>query len=422
MTRSTPDDTVRQFKRWFWRPPRSHGESIVDRRVSNLELLYDLVYVAVIGQASHGIGEEATAGAFAAFAVVFGLIWIAWVNGSLYLELHGREDGRTRSIVFVQMGILALLAVFSAEAAGERGGGFGIVYALFLGFTAVLWAGVQQQDRLNHPEFIGVTGRYIAAIAVSAAVVLASSFLPIEPRLLLWAATIAGWIALILVQGRARVGLEGGVIPTESLVERFGLFTIIVLGEVVIGVVAGLSGAIGDPTTIATGLLGLVLGFGFWWIYFDVLGGRLPKPDGPSLANWTLSHLPITLAIASAGAAMVSLIEHGHDAATPAAISMALGGAVAIGLVGEVVATRSIADSDRLPEVYGPLRVAMLAGAGAAIAIGLLQPAPWLLTLLLVGVLTALWLFAVGCFLRAGAWGGEPRQTEHAGEIDPAAG
>jgi hypothetical protein len=30
------------FKTWFWSPPRPHGDTIVDRRVSPLELLYDL--------------------------------------------------------------------------------------------------------------------------------------------------------------------------------------------------------------------------------------------------------------------------------------------------------------------------------------------------------------------------------------------
>jgi hypothetical protein len=32
-----------RFKRWFWRPPRPHGEVVADRQVSNLELFYDLV-------------------------------------------------------------------------------------------------------------------------------------------------------------------------------------------------------------------------------------------------------------------------------------------------------------------------------------------------------------------------------------------
>jgi hypothetical protein len=55
---------------------------------------------------------------------VFSLIWIAWVNGSLYIETHGRNDGRTRIIVFTQMGVLALLAVFTADAADGSGPAF----------------------------------------------------------------------------------------------------------------------------------------------------------------------------------------------------------------------------------------------------------------------------------------------------------
>jgi hypothetical protein len=68
----------------------------------------------------------------------------------------------------------------------------------------------------------------------------------------------------------------------------------------------------------------LVLGFGFWWIYFDVVGGRLPKSQGRALADWTLSHYPITLSIAAAGARKISLIGHGHDARTPAATAWLL--------------------------------------------------------------------------------------------------
>ena len=44
-----------------------------------------------------------------------------------------------------------------------------------------------------------------------------------------------------LLVGRSRWSPAAGCPPTESLVERFGLFTIIVLGEVVFGVVDGLS-------------------------------------------------------------------------------------------------------------------------------------------------------------------------------------
>ena len=46
---------------------------------------------------------------------------LAWFNGTLWHELHGREDGRSRNYIFMQMGLLALLAVFAAEAASEDG-------------------------------------------------------------------------------------------------------------------------------------------------------------------------------------------------------------------------------------------------------------------------------------------------------------
>src|ERR1700757_2492129 len=104
---------VRLFKDWFWLPPRPHGETIVDRRVSPLELLYDLVYAAVIAQAATHLAAHLSAGGLFEFADVFSLTWIAWANGSLYLELHGRLNGRTRTYFFVQIGILAILAVYA---------------------------------------------------------------------------------------------------------------------------------------------------------------------------------------------------------------------------------------------------------------------------------------------------------------------
>ena len=78
-------ETHGRFKGWFWRPPRAHGETIADRQVSFLELFYDLVYVAVIGQAAHHLAEHVSVRGLAEFAVVFALIWISWINGSLYL-------------------------------------------------------------------------------------------------------------------------------------------------------------------------------------------------------------------------------------------------------------------------------------------------------------------------------------------------
>jgi low temperature requirement protein LtrA len=397
-------ETHGRFKRWFWRPPRAHGETIADRQVSVLELFYDLVYVAVIGQAAHHLAGHVSVGGLAEFAVVFALIWIAWINGSLYLELHGREDGRTRSIVFVQMGILVLLAVFTADATDGSGRGFAVVYATYQVVQTGLWYSVWRQDRRDHPEYQAATGGYVVGMGASVVVIGASAQLAAAPRLVVWAGLGIAWIVGIVLAARSsRVGL--GLTPTDSLVERFGLFTIIVLGEVVLGVVAGLSGAERDAKTIITGMLALWMGFGFWWIYFDLVGRRLPRADGGALSNWVISHLPITGSITAAGAGMVSLIGHAHDGRTPAGTSWLLAGAVATGLLALVLTERALVDAERLSLVFHPLGLALSGGAAAALLVGWVRPAPWLLALLLVAILSAIWFFAVSRFLRADAWG-----------------
>jgi low temperature requirement protein LtrA len=407
-TDSANSQTLARFKRWFWRRPRAHGDTILDRRVSPLESLYDLVYAAVISQAALPLEKHVTAGQTVAFAVVFALIWIAWTNGSLYLELHGREDGRTRAFVFIQIGILALVAVFAATTAGDGGPSFALAYAAFLAVTTWMWYAVQRQDQIERPEFAEVTSRYVTALILSAAVLLVSVVLPAGPRLVVWAALAVAWIVLVLFLFRSRVGRTLGITPTDSLVERFGLFTLIVLGEVVFGVVAGLSAAKHDLTTIATGLVALVVGFGLWWIYFDVVGGRLPNSDGRSIANWIVSHCPITLSIAAAGAGMISLIEHAHEARTPATTAWLLTGAVAVGLLSLLVTANALADARRLAAAYHPLSAVIAIGALAAAVVGWVRPAPWLLALLLVLILSALWAVAVRGFLLVGAWGEEP--------------
>ena len=409
-------DTLTRFRRWFWRPPRPHGDLIQDRTVSFLELFYDLAYVAVIGQAADHLVEHVTLQGFAEFAVVFALIWIGWINGSLYVELHGRDDGRTRTIVFVQMGILVLLAVFAAHAADDTGRPFAFVYAAFLAVLTWLWSAVRVQDRGARPDLLRVTKSYVVGIAASVFVILASAYVTPEWRLVVWAAFAVFWVVGIAFAAISPAGFRDTLMATDSLVERFGLFTIIVLGEVIFGVVDGLSAAEPDVQTIVTGIIALVVGFGLWWIYFDLVGRRWPRNDGAAIGRWVLSHLPLTLSIAAAGAAMVSLIEHAHDAATPASTAWLLAGAVAGGLVSTKMIEGALVDAQRLATVYRPLGVVVFAGAIASLAVGWLRPAPWLFALLLVGILSAIWLFAVGRFLRAGAWGEavEPASNERA--------
>jgi low temperature requirement protein LtrA len=265
---------------------------------------------------------------------------------------------------------------------------------------------VRELDRVERPEFLRITGFYVAGVSLSFVAIGASVFLPADARLIVWAIYDIGWVVGIWLAGRARGGgISDAMAATESLVERFGAFTIIVLGEVILGVVSGLSAAQADALSILTGILALVIGFGLWWIYFDLVGRRLPRDTRGTIAAWMLSHLPMTLSIAAAGAAILSLVEHSHDPATPVETAWLLSGSVALGLVALILIARNLEDAVRLASVYRPLAAALVVGAVVALIVGWLAPVGWLLALLLVAILSVLWFFAVAWLIRAGAWG-----------------
>lgn len=392
MARPSHRSPLWYFRHRFWLPPRRHGEILEDRTVSFLELFYDLVYVVVISRAAHGLAGDVSWSGVVDFVVVFGLIWVGWLNGSLYYELHGREDGRTRSFVFLQMLILTVLAVFTEDATGEAGLEFGLAYLGFLAVMAWLWYSVR---RLDDPEYMPITARYLALMAISMIVVAGGALTSGTVRLVLWGGLVVLWIVGVL----AFSGRPGGVtslVVTDSMVERFGLFVIIVLGEVVVGVVEGLAESDRSVIAVVTGVLALSVGFAFWWTYFDYAGRRAPVHEPMPRAVWALTHLPVTMSIAASGAAMVSLIEHAGDSATPAATAWLLGGSLSLGLVALVSHIWPLEVARRLPDLYRPVLAGLLVAAGAAVAIAWWAPAPWLTAVLLGGLLSVIWFFALG--------------------------
>jgi low temperature requirement protein LtrA len=296
------------------------------------------------------------------------------------------------------MGILTVLAVFTGHAASTDGEPFALTFAVLLAVLVWQWASVYRTDG---PEYRPGALRYLAGLVVSIGALLASSGMEDSGRVAVWAAVVVGSIALVVVYMLRSSDDSLGIRATDSMVERFGLFIIIVLGEVVVGVVDGLRGVEDlDFRTVATGVLGLSIAFGFWWTYFDFVGRRLPRQDGGSLVLWLYSQLPIALAVAAAGAGMVSLVEHAADARTPEPSGWLLAGSVSALLVALVATIVSLADYRRLAALYRPLAAALLLGAAAALAIGFARPAPWLLAALLNLILIAIWSYAFARTLR----------------------
>jgi low temperature requirement protein LtrA len=319
---ATRRDRWARLRRSLWQPPRPHGEQPRERVVGPLELFYDLAVVVLVAQAAHHLAGHLTWPGLGEFAVVFTLVWIAWANGSLHHELHGRDDARSRSTFLVQILVLAAMGACIPAAGGARGAAFAVAAAVLFAVLAILWLQAARGDR---PEYRRPSRLYVAGTAACAVLLAGTALLPAGARVPAWglldAAYLAVFAAVILTASPG-----ASLTVTDALIERFGTLIIIVLGETLTGVVTGLASQPISAVTLAVGLVAVVVGFGAWWTYFDFAGQRHPRPTRPATALWMLSHLPLTAAIAAMGAAMVSLVDHAHDGRTPAATAWAVRG------------------------------------------------------------------------------------------------
>jgi hypothetical protein len=107
-------------RRYLWQPPRPHGEQPRERVVGPLELFYDLATVVLVGQAARHLAGQLTWRGLGEFAVVFTLVWIAWINGSLHHELHGHDDARARSTFLLQILVLVAMGAFIPRQAARE--------------------------------------------------------------------------------------------------------------------------------------------------------------------------------------------------------------------------------------------------------------------------------------------------------------
>jgi low temperature requirement protein LtrA len=187
-----------------------------------------------------------------------------------------------------------------------------------------------------------------------------------------------------------------------------GAFIIIVLGETLTGVVAGLSGEPVSAADLAVGLVAVVIGFGAWWTYFDFAGGRRPRPQRQATLRWVIGHLPLTAAVAAMGAAMVSLVDHARDGRTPAATAWVLCAGAAVVLSATMLIAASLPSWQQKRDLYQPLACTCAAAAVACLALGAARPAPLVLGSALVLLLGIPWGYAVA--RRLGAEGHEGRE------------
>jgi low temperature requirement protein LtrA len=382
-----------RLRRSLWQPPRPHGQQPRERVVGPLELFYDLAVVVLVAQDARHLAQHLTWRGLGEFAVVFTLVWIAWLNGSLHHELHGREDARARSTFLLQILLLAEIGASIPDADGRRGAAFAIASGLLFAVLTMLWLLAARGDR---PEYRRSSRLFVTGTAACAILLVGTAFLPASARIPAWglvdAAYLAGFAAVLVTASPA---VAAALTITDALIERFGLLIIIVLGEILTGVVAGLASQPISGLTLSVGLVAVIVGFGAWWTYFDFAGHRPLKPGTTASLQWMLSHLPLTAAVAAMGAAMISLVDHAHDSRAPAAAAWVVCAGAAVVLCATMLVSASLQawDSDR--DLYQPLARTCAGVAVACLALGALRPTPLVLGLVLVLLLSVPWGFAV---------------------------
>jgi low temperature requirement protein LtrA len=350
------------------------------RAATPLELLFDLAFVVAFsqagGQLSHYLADAQFGPAIGGFAFsMFAICW-AWINFSWFASAYDTDDWFYRITTMVQMIGVVIVALgipplFHSLEEGHYVDNTILVagYVVMRVAMVAQWLRAARQDpsrrrtALTYAGFITLAqvGWVVAAIAhITLAVAVPVS-------LLLFAVEIVGpYIA------ERRTGTEGTPWHPHHIAERYGLLTIIALGEGVFGTVTAVSAVVEeqDWSTEAALLVvaGIGLTFGLWWSYFLVPAGVILHRYRSKSFIWGYGHMLVFASIAATGAGL-------HVAA------YVIEGEAHIGTVGAVLTVAVpvlilclsiFALYDYLVEQIDPFHFWLIAGTVALLALSVL--------------------------------------------------
>jgi low temperature requirement protein LtrA len=258
----------------WWGPPKKFDPNFRERRISWLELFYDLVYVIAISRITHHLSLHISPSGFLEYACLFILIFWGWLNGSLYHDIHGNEGLRTMLMTLWQVMIIAALAITIDQSPGGSYTNTTAVFMLMQLYITYLWWSVGFYDRDHRKYNMPFTVLFLIALGLMGlSLVVESSWLKLIMPLILVCNYTPPFIAHRLLR-RSSLDLS----LSSSMSERLGLFTIIVFGEVVLGVVNGVS-RIPAPgfSNWLNFALALSIVFALWWIFFTLTSNREAK-------------------------------------------------------------------------------------------------------------------------------------------------
>jgi low temperature requirement protein LtrA len=281
------------------------------RASTPLELLFDLTFVVAVARAGIELRDALALGqaghALARYAEIFFGLWWAWMNFTWFASAYDTDDVPYRLLTLVQMaGVLVFAA--GIPAAFEH---FDLAMVV-AGYVIMRLALVAQWLRAakSHPEGRASTLRYAAGVTVVQLGWIGWLFLPAAAR-------VAGFLVLVAAELAVPAWAEFGGRPTPwhpgHITERYGGFTIIVLGEVIAAIAAAAQAAVdhsrASPGLITAAAAGLLLVFALWWLYFKHSAAEDIRRSMSWTFVWGLSHYVIFAAVAALGAGLQVVIN-----------------------------------------------------------------------------------------------------------------
>ena len=279
-----------------------------DRRVTWMELFFDLIFVAAVAEVGSPLRADYSWPGLLRYSFLFVLIWWAWSGHTLYSTRFDHDDLVQRGLILLQCFIAAVMAANAKEALDSRSSaGFGAAYA---GMRIVL---VLQYVRARRvPETRPLTTRYAIGFGTAALLWIISALLDAPERYWVWALALAvdfltPWLA---VKHSMKFPPDATHFP-----ERFGLFTIILLGEFVAAVMRGIeSQEYWSFSAAATAFSSMAFAFVLRWWYFDVGQSASErhirsKRHAILFQVWHFAHLPLFLGIGVAGVGFERMIS-----------------------------------------------------------------------------------------------------------------
>lgn len=239
------------------------------RVASSLELFFDLVFVVAVSvsgaQLHHAFTNGHALQGVVTYLAVFFAIWWAWMNFTWFATSFAVDDWLYRSLTILQMAGVLVLAAGVGPAFEE-----GSLDIIVLGYLVMRLAMVAQWLRASRtPGPVGRTAlKYAVGIASVQVLWLAVLLLPASTAGVAVAVLVAAELAVPVVAER------GATTPWHAhhVTERYGLFTLILLGESLLGsanaVIDALHGEHSAAPLVSLGVLTLVSTAALWWVYF----------------------------------------------------------------------------------------------------------------------------------------------------------